>query len=780
MTHWDAEQVRHLFSQLFPGRGLVLVSNREPYVHNKRDGRIVVDKPAGGLTAALDPVMQGLGGTWVAWGSGDADREVSPHGLAEVPPDDPRYRLRRVWLSPREVRGFYEGYSNRILWPLCHLMIERMDPGAASWYQYARVNRKFAEQAAAAAGERDVVWVHDYQLAMAPLFVHSQRPDCLVASFWHIPWPPYAAFRFCPHATQIIRGLLGCHLLGFQTEEYARSFLECVEKHLGSSHRVTREWQAGPWQAGKVEEHGHCTYVGAFPISIDYRAFSALASSPAAATAARRVLRRMGINPARRRVLLGVAVDRLDYTKGILERLAALERFFTDYPQYREKVSLVQVVAPSRTGVPDYGRLRRDVTAAVQRLNAEIGSDRWQPVYSIDHKLGHTTLAGLYRLADFAIVSSVYDGMNLVAKEYVAARADGDGVLLLSETAGAAAELEQAIPVNPFHPAGFAGAIRTAVEMPVEERKRRMAALRTYVSGHDIFHWVADFFQALASLPTAMAPETTALAIAADPRPGLLRGQHARGTTLDLLLDLDGTLAPLASTPAEARVPASARDLLRKLHSPPHRQVWIVTGRRISDALQLVGLRELGYAGIHGLEVGWPTPDGPHIDYPCPEVREAIPAVRAAVSTLRHQLSAMPGVVVEDKELSVAVHFRLVSAEQREQIRELVMRAADQEPLLRVLPGHHMLELRPDVKWDKGRAALTLLERARGDRWWERTQAIYVGDDITDEDAFSALGGLALTIKVGPGETVAQYRLSGPEEVLRFLNVCLRIFPVPE
>lgn len=540
---WDAARVRQLFQATFTGRKLVVVSNREPYQHVWRDSEVRVDRPAGGLTAALDPVLQGIGGTWMAWGSGDADRAVSPDGIIWVPPENPRYRLKRVWLSPREVGGYYEGYSNRVLWPLCHLLIERVDLREASWKYYAQVNRRFALETAGAAGPGDVVWVHDYQLALVPLFLRSRCSRALICSFWHIPWPPHAVLRFCPQASQIIKGLLGCDLIGFQTREYAVNFLECVEEELGDSCRVSYA-AGGPdpdsgWVAGQVRWQRRAVTVGAFPISIDYDAFAALASSGEALAAACRILRRLGLDadPSGVRLrkgstvqplALGIAVDRLDYTKGILERLAALDRFFSDNPHYREKVAVVQVVAPSRTGIPDYRRLRQEVSCVVRELNSRHGVDSWQPVYSIEHKLGPLTLGGLYRLADFAIVSSVYDGMNLVAKEFVAARSDGDGVLLLSKTAGAAAELEQAIPINPLDPAGFAGAIRTALEMPVEERRRRMAALRAYVSEHNIYHWVACFLRALGSLPVASSPPTTGVTHLQAPAQSLRR---ARGVS---------------------------------------------------------------------------------------------------------------------------------------------------------------------------------------------------------------------------------------------------------
>lgn len=528
---WDAARVRQLFRDTLPGRNLVVVSNREPYQHVWRDSEVRVDRPAGGLTAALDPVLQGIGGTWVAWGSGDADRAVSANGIVWVPPENPGYRLKRVWLSPREVRGYYEGYSNRVLWPLCHLLIERVDLSEAWWKHYAQVNRRFAVETAGVARPGDVVWVHDYQLALVPLFLRSRCPRVLICSFWHIPWPPHAAFRFCPQASQIIKGLLGCDLIGFQTPEYAVSFLECVEKELGDACQVSYGG-GGPdpdsgWVAGRVRWQHGTVAVGAFPISIDYDAFAAMALSRDALAAARRILRRLGLAAGAAGVrlrkgntlqplALGIAVDRLDYTKGILERLAALDRFFSDNPHYREKVAVVQVVAPSRTGIPDYRRLREQVSSMVDELNQRHRTEIWQPVYSIDHKLGPVTLAGLYRLADFAIVSSVYDGMNLVAKEFVAARSDGDGVLLLSKTAGAAAELEQAIPINPLDPAGFAAAIRTALEMPAEERRRRMAALRAYISEHNIYHWVASFLRALGSLPAASSAPVASSPAGAD------------------------------------------------------------------------------------------------------------------------------------------------------------------------------------------------------------------------------------------------------------------------
>ncbi len=487
-----------LFHQLFPGRKLVVLSNREPYTHHHSPDGPICRQPVGGLVSALDPLLQSTGGTWIAWGSGDADRDVSPNGSLRVPPERPAYTLRRLWLSPEEVREYYDDYANGGLWPLSHLLPERANFAWSAWRTFKSVNRRFAETAGAVAGRGDVVWVNDYQLSLVPAFLRDLRPDCLIAHFWHIPWPPHSIFRLCPQRRELLEGLLGNHLLGFHTPEYAANFLEAVATELDAQVDPT---------SGCVVHNGRETMVGAFPISIDYKYWRSMALSPKSELLAGRIHRHY----RQRNRYLGLAVDRLDYTKGILPRLEGFRQFFERFPAYRGRVTLVQVVVPNRTSIAAYAALQEEIAAVTRRLKSAYRLPGWVPIIPVTRKLEPEHLSSLYRAADFAIVSPIFDGMNLVAKEFVACQVNQRGVLLLSESAGASQELDAALPINPLDPEGFAATIRRALEMSLAERQNRLERMQQYLSANDIYQWVDSIFYRLADLrPSPWASDLTA------------------------------------------------------------------------------------------------------------------------------------------------------------------------------------------------------------------------------------------------------------------------------
>jgi alpha,alpha-trehalose-phosphate synthase [UDP-forming] len=467
---WDREALGDLVRERLGERRLIVVSNREPYVHARRDGNLAWSRPVGGLTEALDPVMQASGGCWVALGTGDADREaVDDRDRVAVPPDNPRYTLRRVWLTGEDYRGYYLGFANETLWPLCHAAFVRPAFGEAAREAYRRVNRLFAEAVLEEAGGGPaVVLVQDYHFALLPALLKERRPDLTVGQFWHIPWPPWEVFRTCPWRDEIVTGLLGNDLLGFHLPSFGRNFKEAADR-------------CCPAATGG-------TAVEAFPISVDFEAISTQAADPAVELEMEDLSRTYELEGK----YLGFGLDRLDYTKGIPERLAAYRRFLEENPDYLGSVVFVQAGMPSRTQIDAYQDLGFRVEGLIADINETFGTAVWQPVVALSRHLAPVTLNALRRLARFCIVSSLDDGMNLVAKEFVAARNDEDGVLLLSEFAGAAAELPEALPVNPYDTAGFAAAIRQALEMPEEARRDRMRAMRETVREHNIYKWGAD------------------------------------------------------------------------------------------------------------------------------------------------------------------------------------------------------------------------------------------------------------------------------------------------
>ncbi|GAC1476791.1 MAG: trehalose-6-phosphate synthase [Gemmatimonadaceae bacterium] len=463
---------------------LILVSNREPYEHVRRSTRMEVRKPAGGLVSALDPTMRRAHGVWVAWGSGSGDRETADaRGRLAVPPDDPSYTLRRVWLDAADVDGYYQGFANSALWPLCHMLIQHFHFRTEYWERYKSVNRRFAEavadEATLCTGPSQV-WIQDYHFALVAEYLRAAAPSVFVHQFWHIPFPPPDILHMLPSGTHeaVLRGLLGNDLIEFHTERYAQNFLDCVDRFVPEAHVDSRRLT--------VHFNDRTITVGAFPISVDVDRFDALARS-AQSDARVQTLRRRYASNGRQ---LGVAVDRVDYTKGIPQRLRALDVLWTEYPETREQITFIFVATPSRTDIPAYRSLEEEVTVTVRDINRRFAVPGWTPIVLIHDNVDSDLLAAAYRAADLCLVSSLQDGMNLVAKEFVACQTEERGVLVLSRFTGAAEEIEGAVLINPFNIDGFVNGIREALGMPLEERQRRIREMRAQLRTSTIFDWM--------------------------------------------------------------------------------------------------------------------------------------------------------------------------------------------------------------------------------------------------------------------------------------------------
>jgi len=476
---WTADRLAvHVQSRLADGR-LFVVSNREPYMHTRRGKNVVVNVPASGLVTAIEPVLRACDGTWVAHGSGDADLDaVDGHDRLAVPPDDPRYTLRRVWLTKEEEAGYYYGFSNEGLWPLCHIAHTRPLFRADDWQSYQEVNRKFADALLEEMENisRPVVLVQDYHFALLPRMIKRRRPDARVAIFWHIPWPNPEAFRICPWQRELVDGLLGADLLGFHIQAHCTNFLQTVDRIVES--RID-------WERFSVQRLDHRTTVRPFPISVEFADTAVEAPHESAYEERAGLLKAIGVEA----VLMGVGVDRLDYTKGILERFLAIERFLEKYPRYQGVFTFVQIGAPSRTHIKRYHDLQAEVEAEADRINWRFGADQWKPIVLLNRQHSHDEIAPYYRGADLCLVTSLHDGMNLVAKEFVATRHDERGVLILSCFTGAARELLDALQVNPYDIDQTAEAIRAALEMPAEEKQIRMQRMRKVVREQNVFRW---------------------------------------------------------------------------------------------------------------------------------------------------------------------------------------------------------------------------------------------------------------------------------------------------
>ncbi|MFC6725168.1 trehalose-6-phosphate synthase [Halobium palmae] len=475
---------------LLDGGQLLVVSNRQPYSHGYDEtGEVAVSRPAGGLTAGLDPVMQRVEGTWIAWGDGEADREVADEDDAvEVPPEDPSYRVRRVWLTDEEVDQYYYGYSNRVLWPLCHGGIWKTDFADEHREAYEAVNRKFARAVREEADDDAVVWFQDYHFTRAPGMVRESMPEAFLMHFWHITWPGWDTFRSLPHGEQTLEGLLGNDLVGFHTGQYVENFLDCIERGLDGA-TVDRG-------NDRIEYDGRTTDVEAFPLSVD---FDAIAASAECFDSDDWDAFREEHGIATDRVAVGV--DRLDYTKGVPERLNALEQLWENHPEWRGELTYVQKASESRSIIPDYRDLQDRVVNGVERINDRFGTDGWTPVVYLDEHLDGDTLNGMYRHSDVLLVSALRDGMNLVAKEFVAAQVDEDGVLVLSNQTGAYEELgKHSVTINPHDIDEFADAIGEALRMDESDRRERMRTMRQWVESHDLSRWMHDVFASAADV----------------------------------------------------------------------------------------------------------------------------------------------------------------------------------------------------------------------------------------------------------------------------------------
>jgi len=485
----------------------ILVSNREPYEHIRGESGIEVRQPAGGLVSALDPTMRRTRGTWVAWGSGSADRETSDEsGRVPVPPGEDAYALRRVWLEENEVDAYYHGFANRSLWPLCHMLIHHFEYRTEFWDRYRAVNLRFAHAVADEAERstgRSMAWIQDYHFALVPEFLRAMRPNLFIHQFWHIPFPPPDILRLLPSGSHValLRGLLGNDLMEFQIDRHSLNFLDCVAEFIPDA-----EVDLGD-QTIQIQDR--VVQVAAFPISIDVDKYHEMAMSVESEKRVR-TLRSRYAHGSRQ---LGVCVDRIDYTKGIPERLRALDLLWNDHPELRERFTFIFVCTPSRSTLAAYTQLDQGVAQAVLAINARFGTGDWTPIVLINENVDSDLLAAVYRSADICLVSSLQDGMNLVAKEFVASQVDERGVLLLSRFAGAAEEIDGAVLLNPFNVDGFVSAIRSALDMPAEERRRRMRKMRRRLQNNTIFDWLDAILARCSDIMSAQPPASSARAV---------------------------------------------------------------------------------------------------------------------------------------------------------------------------------------------------------------------------------------------------------------------------
>lgn len=478
---WNFERLRQLMESGLNGRKFIVVSNREPFVHRRRDdGTVECIRPASGMATALHPIMMASGGTWIAHGSGTADRDVvDENDCVMVPPDTPGYKLRRVWLDPGLERGFYYGLANEGLWPLCHITFTRPEFRPDDWQAYKEANRVFAEAVLRETqGRKALVFVQDYHFCLLPRMLRKlSRGRIICAHFWHIPWPNREVFRAFPWGEELLDGLLGNDMLGFHIHYHCQNFLGTVDRSIEALVDTDRS---------EVTRRGHVTLIRPFPISIDFETDNRMAQSAEVKAAMLRWHQRI---PNLRGRKLGASIERLDYTKGIPQRLHGIERFFEQHPEWREKLCFVQIAVPSRDNLSSYQAEQLAAEEAVERINGRFGTLGWQPVHLLKEHHGPADMMALHRLADLFMVSSLHDGMNLVAKEFLASRSDERGVLILSNFTGASRELSQAICVNPYAIEEVAVAIESALKMSPRRQQRRMRLMREQIAHQNVYRW---------------------------------------------------------------------------------------------------------------------------------------------------------------------------------------------------------------------------------------------------------------------------------------------------
>ncbi|MDP3883049.1 MAG: trehalose-6-phosphate synthase [Candidatus Staskawiczbacteria bacterium] len=487
---WTAERLKEFVKAYLRGKKIFVVSNREPYVHNKVKNVIQDPVSVGGMVTAIEPIMEACGGMWMAQAMGNADKETADaEGKLQIPADDPKYTLKRIWLTEKEQKGFYNGFSNEALWPLCHTVHNRPIFRKEDWQEYRRVNGKFAQSLLAEIRDIDtpLILVQDFHLALLPEMIKKSRPDAQVALFWHIPWPSPETFNICPWKNEILEGMLGADVLGFHTQQYCNNFMETVAKYIES---MVDEEQFS------IMHDGHLTSIKPFSISIAFTNGNNKKEDQKEEIG-QKLLEKFGISTK----YIGLGADRLDYTKGILERFKAVEYFLDHHPNYKKQFTFLQIAPPSREGVEKYREFNKQVTEEAGRINLKFSVGDWKPIVLIKEHLSHDDLYPLYRKAGFCLVTPLHDGMNLVSKEFVAARSDESGVLILSQFAGASKDLKGgAIIVNPYSAEEMSAAIYEALNMPATEKRRRMKKMRESVKNYNVYRWAAELIKAAAGL----------------------------------------------------------------------------------------------------------------------------------------------------------------------------------------------------------------------------------------------------------------------------------------
>jgi trehalose 6-phosphate synthase/phosphatase len=719
---------------------LIVVSNRLPVTIKEKDHQLEFSPSAGGLAtglrACLTSSRHGLSGEylWAGWPGGI----FAPERHEEI-----RKRLQRehhafpIFLSEGETEKFYEGFCNNTLWPLCHYFPTLVEYNVEAWQCYEHVNRVFRDALLPILKSDDVVWVHDYHFMLLPRLLREMRPELRIGYFLHIPFPSYEIFRLLPRPwrSALLNGMLGADLIGFHTHDYTQHFLKSVRRIQGLDHHM-----------GEVALTDRVVKVDTFPMGIEFDSFAQRATEPDVAQIRDDLRQRLGDST------IVLSIDRLDYTKGIDKRLLAFEMFLHNNPAWHGRVTLVLVVVPSRIGVEEYRRMKSRIDELVGEINGRFGTLKWTPVLYQFKNFDPNTLVALYSASEVMLVTPLRDGMNLVAKEYAACRTDGTGVLILSEMAGAASELGEALEVNPNDVPGMADTLLEALEMPRWAQEKNMAVMRRRLKRYDVVRWAQEFLEEL--LEKRDRPDQNLLTAAG--RQKMIADFHAATKRL-ILCDYDGTLVPIRRTPREAVPDPQLLDLLRRLSQTA--EVVVISGRDRATMDDWFRGVDITLVGEHGMSVKEPggqwTGRDPSPDDWKPKVRDI----------MELYVDRLPGALVEEKEFGIAWHYRradpdLASLRVRELVDHLI--SLTENSPVSILEGHKVVEVRPSGV-NKGAAVQPLLGRGYD-------FILALGDDVTDDDMFKVLPDWAYSVRVGLAKSFARYNVLQQRDVIELLT----------
>ena len=723
---------------------LLIISNRLPVTIVKREGKLKFQPSAGGLATGLDSFYRSYQSLWIGW-PGIASEKIKEE-KKEIEKELGVKKCYPVFISSYDIENYYHGFCNKTIWPLFHYFTQRTIYGKNSWESYKRVNEHFCNVVTKIAKPDDQIWIHDYHLMLLPQLLRKKLPDAAIGFFLHIPFPSSEVFRLLPCRKEIAEGILGADLIGFHTYDYVHHFIETVRRLLGYEYTL-----------GQINAGNRVTKIDAFPMGIDYERFAGASDDPDVQKEIKKIRKKIG----ERKIVL--SIDRLDYTKGIPQRLEAFDCFLEKNPQYREKVTFILVAVPSRTSVEHYVLLKRQVDELISRINGKYASIGWIPIWYLYRFLPFKNLVPLYNIADVALITPIRDGMNLIAKEFVATKSDRRGILILSEMAGASKELGEAIIVNPNNKEEIAQALKSALTMSEPEQIRRNEIMQRRLKRYNVERWAHDFMDRLYHIKKVQQ-DMISKRLTSKIKEKMAKN-YSRSKRRLILLDYDGTLIPFSGEPEKVKPDAKLLKLLQKLTQESKNEVIIISGRSKQILEEWFRDLKLGFIAEHGIWVKDTKGTWELIEPLRDDWKDLIRPI------LELYIDRTPGSLIEEKEFSLVWHYRMVDP------KLAMMRAGElKDALLHlmgsfnlgILEGSKIIEIK-NIGINKGRAALRWTSKEKWDF------IIALGDDSTDEDTFAVLPDWAYSIKVGLGISKARFSIDSPAEVRQLLKAIGRL-----